>query len=110
MDLKNIGKNVKQLRLKKGLTQAQLAEMAEISTVHMSHIETGSVAMSLDCLINISSSLETTPNDILLGEIQLSSEGALELLKQDVHKLSSDENRLLIKIAELLDELKINRK
>ncbi len=110
MDLKNIGKNVKNLRLKKGLTQAQLAEMAEISTVHMSHIETGTVAMSLDCLINISISLETTPNNILLGEFQLSSEGTLEQLKKGVQNLSSDENRLLIKIAELLDELKINRK
>ncbi|MBE7042086.1 MAG: helix-turn-helix transcriptional regulator [Ruminococcaceae bacterium] len=110
MDLKIIGKNVKNLRLKKGLTQAQLAEMAEISTVHMSHIETGAVAMSLDCLINISSSLETTPNNILLGEIQLSSDGALEILKQSVSNLSSDESGLLIKIAELLEELKINRK
>ncbi len=109
MDLKNIGENVKQLRLKKGFTQAQLAELADISTVHMSHIETGSVTMSLDCLINISNALETTPNNILLGEFTLSPDGCSYLLSQHTKSLSSDESRLLIEIARLLNELNINK-
>ena len=110
MDLKNIGKNVKKLRLEKGLTQAQLAEQADISTVHMSHIETGTVAMSLDSLISISNSLDTTPDSILLGEFILSPSGASVLLQQYIRSLSSDENRLIIEITKLLCELKINRK
>ena len=109
MDLKNIGENIKCMRLKNKLTQAQLAEMADISTVHMSHIETGAVTMSLECLINISNALGTTPNSILLGEFQFSPEGASELLKHHVKNLSADENRLIIEIARLLDKLKINK-
>ena len=45
MNLQNIGNNIKKLRLEKKLTQSQLAEMTNISTVHMSHIETGNVSM-----------------------------------------------------------------
>ena len=109
MNLKNIGENVKKLRLKKGLTQAQLAEKAEISTVHMSHIETGAVAMSLDSLINICNGLETTPDSILLGEFNLQSTGASALINQQIEDLSFDENLLIVEFAKLLSELKINR-
>lgn len=63
-----IGKNIKQLRQELNMTQAQLAEQAQISDVHISHIETGKVAMSLDTLLAICRALNATPNDILLGE------------------------------------------
>ena len=108
MNLKNIGENIKKIRLEQKLTQAQLAEKAEISTVHMSHIETGTVAMSLDSLINISNSLKTTPDSILLGEYNITPTATSALIKQYSQELSSDENRLLIEIAKLLTELKIN--
>ena len=109
MDLKKIGANVKKFRLEKGFTQAQLAEMADISTVHMSHIETGSVAMSLDSLINISNSLGTTPDNILLGEYNIPAERTAVLLTEKIKRLTKDENRLLLEFAGLLDKMKINR-
>lgn len=110
MDLKNIGKNIKNLRIQKGLTQAQLAEKACLSNVHMSHIETGSVAMSIDSLITISNALNTTPNNILLGEYNIPSSEASALVGQYLYELTTDENRLIIEIARLLENMKINRK
>jgi len=109
MNLKQIGANIKKLRRKKGLTQAQLAELAEISTVHMSHIETGSVAMSLESLINISNSLDTTPDIILLGEYNIPSEYSDSIFAEKTKDLTADEIRLLIRLSELLETLKINR-
>ncbi len=38
---KDFGSRVKELRIKKGITQYQLAEMVAIDPKHMSHIETG---------------------------------------------------------------------
>ena len=108
MDLTKIGNNIKKIRKSKKLTQSQLAEMADISTVHMSHIETGSVAMSLDCLLNICNSLDTTPNAILLGEYNISESQAEVFLKE--LKLTRDENSFLAQIASILSEMKINRK
>ena len=109
MDLKKIGTNIKKIRLQKGFTQAQLAEMADISTVHMSHIETGSVAISLDSLVNISNSLGTTPDYILLGEYNIPAERTAVLLTEKTKQFTSDENRLLLEFVGLLDEMKINR-
>ncbi|MBQ7975596.1 MAG: helix-turn-helix transcriptional regulator [Clostridia bacterium] len=109
MNLKNIGENVKRIRLKKGLTQAQLAELADISTVHMSHVETGSVAMSIDSLINICDALDTTPDMLLVGEYKTSTDGASALVQESIDKLTYDEIRLILQIAELLEKNKINR-
>ncbi|MBQ7901686.1 MAG: helix-turn-helix transcriptional regulator [Clostridia bacterium] len=109
MNLKNIGKNIKELRLNKGLTQAQLAEIANISNVHMSHIETGTVSMSLDSLLCICNGLDTTPDRILIGEYKLSSQSAPNLLEQCVQELTSDENKLIVEIAKLLQKNKVNR-
>lgn len=109
LNLKNIGENIKKIRTKKGITQAQLAEKANISNVHMSHIETGSVAMSLDCLINISNSLNTTPDNILIGEYKITPSSSSVLIEQHLKNLTSDENRLIIEIAKLIDEVKVNR-
>lgn len=62
-----VGKNIKERRLKEHLTQAQLAEMADISVVHLSHIENGTVNMSLKTLNALCNIFFCTPNDILLG-------------------------------------------
>lgn len=110
MNLKRIGENIKKLRTKKGMTQSQLAEMADISTVHMSHIETGAVSMSLESLINICHSLNATPDEILLGEYELSSKSTSSILNEHINKMTSDEKRLLIEIAGLVCDMNINKK
>lgn len=109
MNLQNIGNNIKKLRLEKKLTQSQLAEMTNISTVHMSHIETGNVSMSLECLISLCNALKTTPDNILLGEYELSTDSTSKILRTIETTLTSDENRLLIEIANILEKLKVNR-
>ena len=62
-----IGLNIKKYRKEKHLTQERLAEALDISTVHMSHIEGGSVSMSLDLLLRICETLGASPNQILEG-------------------------------------------
>lgn len=109
MNLKNIGKNVKQIRKMRKLTQERLAEAVNISTIHMSHIETGSVSMSLDCLLAVCNELRVTPNDILLGEFEDLSSDALKIPQEKIKKLTADEFLMLNKFADLLNELKINR-
>lgn len=108
MNLKNVGNNIKNLRIRKGLTQLKLAEIVEISTVHMSHIETGSVCMSLETLINISNALETTPDSILLGEYKMINDGNSNPLSAIFDGLSSEDTKLLIGISQLIKGSKCN--
>lgn len=109
MNLKNIGENVKKIRIQNKMTQAQLAEKADISTVHMSHIETGSVAMSLDSLLNICNALKTTPDELLWGEYDVTNEKLKSVMDDYGKNMTSDENKLLVEIAKLIRDMKINR-
>ena len=109
MNLKNIGKNVKQIRKSHHLTQEKLAEAVDISTIHMSHIETGSVCMSLDCLLYLCTVLGTTPNDILLGEFDMPAEGSVCIANEKIQKLTADELLFMSRVADLLGEIKVNR-
>ena len=47
MDYYAIGQRVRRFRKAQNLSQEQLAELVNISTTHMSHIETGSTKLSL---------------------------------------------------------------
>jgi len=118
MDLKLLGLNIKNSRKNIKLTQAQLAEMTNLSTVHISHIEGGSVKMSVDALINICNALNITPNDVLWGQFDtnsyntdnsgkdmLSENGEYNInmqLSVKAKAMSQNDKRLLLEIAELL--------
>ncbi len=118
MDLKLLGLNIKNSRKNIKLTQAQLAEMTNLSTVHISHIEGGSVKMSVDTLINICNALNITPNDVLWGQYDtnsyntdnfnkdmLSENGGYNInmqLSVKAKAMSQNDKRLLLEIAELL--------
>lgn len=118
MDLKLLGLNIKNSRKNMKLTQAQLAEKTNLSTVHISHIEGGSVKMSVDTLINICNALKTTPNDILWGQFDtsvdssgdndsgmLSDNGKYNIniqLSEKAKSMSQSDKRLMMEIAGLL--------
>ena len=109
LNLKEIGNRIKKYRKQKGFTQAQLAEIIDISTIHMSHLETGSVAMSLECMIKVCNALEVSPDDLLIGEFELNNNATIKQLAEITKNLSSDENKLLIDFALLLEKNKPNR-
>ncbi|MBQ7960849.1 MAG: helix-turn-helix transcriptional regulator [Clostridia bacterium] len=69
MDYIILGRNIAKKRLQNGLTQEQLAEKAEVSTVFISQIETGVRKPSLETICKISSALETTIDSLLGTEM-----------------------------------------
>lgn len=70
----------------------------------MSHLETGSVAMSLECMIKVCNALEVSPDDLLIGEFELNNNATIKQLAEITKNLSSDENKLLIDFALLLEK------
>ncbi|MBR6407390.1 MAG: helix-turn-helix transcriptional regulator [Clostridia bacterium] len=53
-----LGLNIAYYRKDRGLSQEQLAELINISRVHMSRIETAACAVSLDVIFDICEKLE----------------------------------------------------
>ena len=106
MNQKIVGKNVKKIRMALDLSQSQVAEKANISAVHLSHIETGNTVMSIGCLLSLCAALSTTPNDILMGEYDLTGGATNTMLQGIMEKLAPNENRLLLEIAGTMEKLK----
>ena len=69
-DLYMIGNNLYKVRKTKGLTQAEVAEISDLSDRAYADIERGSVTMRIDTLLKICAALHITPNDILVSEFE----------------------------------------
>ena len=82
---KNIGKRIKELRKKRGLSQEQLAELVGIEQNTLSYIETGANFCSAETLEKLIDALGVMPHELFLFS----------------HNESSDEE-LVKKISELL--------
>ena len=65
MDYSAIGQRIRQLRREQGLSQEELAECADISPTHMSHIETANTKMSLPTFAKLASVLEVRTDELL---------------------------------------------
>lgn len=78
MDYYKIGQRIRRLRKMHGLSQEELAERINISTTHMSHIETGNTKMSLPVLVDIAAALQVRTDDILKDTSAETTGAALE--------------------------------
>lgn len=65
LDYTAIGKRIRARRTRLGLSQEKLAERADLSVQHVSHIETANTKLSLPVLVQIANTLGVTPNDLL---------------------------------------------
>jgi transcriptional regulator with XRE-family HTH domain len=62
-----LGRRLSQLRKKHGLSQTQLADMAQIGRAHLSQIENGAVAARIDTLYAIAQALDLTLEELVRG-------------------------------------------
>ena len=63
--LKELGANIKRLRLKKGMTQTQLGLNCDFERGNMRRIEAGRTSPTLKTLIKIADALEIEPYQLL---------------------------------------------
>lgn len=67
VNFKFIGKRIKEVREQRGMTQAELAESADLSSQYLSQVETAKKQVSLKALVHISNALEINIDSLLRG-------------------------------------------
>jgi transcriptional regulator with XRE-family HTH domain len=92
----NLGKNIKLLRNRKGLTQAVLAEKVDISIIFLSSLERGSKFPSPDILARIAKVLDVEVFELFKGSLVPSDS------KKLVNNLSKDIKK---KVISALDDI-----
>ena len=69
LDYKSIGLRIRRYRIKRGMSQEQLAEKADLSRSHITYIEKGEKAVSLEALIEISNALQVSTDEFLVDNM-----------------------------------------
>lgn len=69
-DYISIGKRIKDERIKRKMTQWQLAEKADLSQTFMSNIETGDKQMSVESLVSIANALGVSSDTLLRDSLE----------------------------------------
>lgn len=103
MDYYKIGQQIRKIRKARGLSQEALAERVNISTTHMSHIETANTKLSLQVLVDIAAALEVrtddllNPNAVSVGELMGEISEVMDHCSADQAKVLTD----IVKAAKL---------
>ena len=69
IDYKTIGSKIRKRRIACNLSQERLAEMCDVGTTHISHIETGNCIPSLKVFIAILNALSCSADELLCDEL-----------------------------------------
>ena len=84
-----LGKRIKEIRKKRGLTQEKLAELAGIETPSLSNIENGKNYPNNETLEKLSDALKIRPYELYMFDYYLPPE---KLIKEMLDYMQNDEN------------------
>ena len=70
IDYKTVGLRIREIRLKKRLTQEKLAEAAGVGVTHISHIETGNSIPSLQVTVDIVNALGCSMDELRCMDVE----------------------------------------
>ena len=101
----NMGRRIAKARKDVGLSQASLAEKADISEIHMSNIERGKKNPSADVLCRISEILNISVDVILLPDIETSKRMLNDELENLLGDLTSYEREKIYSIINNIKQL-----
>lgn len=105
MDYYEIGQRIRKYRKAYNLSQEQLADKVQISTTHMSHIETGNTKLSLAVLVKISKVLAIQTDALLFDAPQVNRTVITDEL---IDVLNSCDTQELMIITDVIKSLKIS--
>lgn len=93
MDMKAIGRRIKAARDAKGLTQEALAELVDVTPMHISVIERGFKPTRMDTFCNIANALDVSADTLLQDVIDHSADSTPAELNDLLNDLPAKERR-----------------
>jgi len=95
-----IGKKIKRLRNKLGLTQDRLAEQVNINPKYLSNIERGLENPTLDTLLRLAVSLKVELWEMLLPDKELSSDALKKKIKSLLDEASGERLQMVVRLLQ----------
>lgn len=102
MDLKGMGKRIRQKRLSQSLTQEQLAERTNLTVAYIGMIERGERTPSLETFIHIVDELNATADEFLCENLQKGFVVRLAKYEEKLSRLSPEEANKIYAVIDAL--------
>lgn len=99
MDYYKIGQRIRKIRKAHGFSQEELAEKVDISTTHMSHIETGNTKLSLQVLVDIATILDVRTDDLLHDNPATATGTALDEIATVLESCTAKESKVIADVV-----------
>ena len=109
IDYLDIGNRIRTERLKQKISQEKLAEMVDVGTTHISHIETGNTKLSIKTFIAIINALNLSSDELLRNHIHKAKHIFEGELSEIIKDCSDEESRIITDTAKAL-KISLRRK
>ena len=97
-----LGKRIRELRRERGLTQDALAEIIGCNTSHISNIENNYTKASLNVLLALVNTLDTTIDYLLSDQYNNNSSALDQAILRALERCDEEKKRKVLKIIEIL--------
>lgn len=102
IDYPDLGKRIRAARLKKDITQEQLANIVDVGVTHISHIETGATIPSMKTFVAIVNALDCSADELLCRDIKNARPFFSSWLSELVADCSEQEAKIIADTVEAL--------
>lgn len=102
IDYSKLGRNIKSIRISKGLTQDNLAELVSCNTSHISNIENNHTKVSLNVLLAIANALNTSIDYLLSDQYENSSLALDNEILRVLVNCDNEKKEKILKIIEII--------
>ncbi|MGF7012129.1 transcriptional regulator with XRE-family HTH domain [Lachnospiraceae bacterium PF1-22] len=105
MNYYEIGQRIRKYRKAYNLSQEQLADKIQISTTHMSHIETGNTKLSLAVFVKIADALSVQTDALIYDAPQVNRTAMTDEISDILNSCKPEELKI---ITDVIKSLKIS--
>lgn len=102
LDYAKLGMKIKEMRVSKGLTQDNLAELVSCNTSHISNIENNHTKVSLNVLLAIANSLDTSIDYLLSNQYENVSLALDNEIMRAIRDIPVEKKEKILKMIDIL--------
>lgn len=105
IDIESIGSRVKYHRLRNKISQEELAELAQVSRVHISYLERGERIPSMESFINIANALNVSADELLANNLLVTGSNMNSEEQNILFDCSENERQILLENMRKLKDI-----
>ncbi len=102
MDAQKVGRRIQEVRKSRGLTQAELSQMVDLSTKYISNVECGFKMPKLNTFVSIANALQCDANLLLSDVLDVTTGQESGYVSRKLLSLPPEEQRRILRVLEVM--------